>query len=395
MTGAGIHDVRVAESIRDIPAQAWDHCANPSPAVYNPFISHAFLLALEDSGCVSEDTGWTPQHLAAFDAGGAILAVAPCYLKTHSMGEFVFDHAWAQGYEEAGGRYYPKLQCASPFTPVTGRRLLVAPEADTEALELALLNRALRLADERGASSLHLTFLTESEWRRRGGRVLLQRTDQQFHWRNEGYGCFDDFLGTLASRKRKAMRKERREALANGVTIEWLTGADITNAHWDAFFAFYLDTGSRKWGQPYLNHRFFKILGAVMADRVLLVMCKRAGRYIGGALNLIGGDALYGRYWGAVEHHEFLHFEACYYQAMDFAIAHNIPRVEAGAQGEHKLARGYLPQTTYSLHYLADPRLRAAVARYLTMERAAVEEEAEVMRRMAPFRKQSEHETDA
>jgi uncharacterized protein len=382
------HKVVFAQSMRDIPAKAWDRCANPDPERFNPFISHDFLLALEVSGCAGEDAGWAPRHLVAVDGGGAVRAVAPCYLKSHSMGEFVFDQAWARGFEQAGGRYYPKLQCASPFTPFTGPRVLVAPGEDQEAVERLLIDGALRLMEQERASSLHLTFLTQGEWRRHGGRLFLQRTDTQFHWRNQGYGHFDDFLATLASRKRKALRKERRDALANGVDIEFVTGGDITEAHWDAFFTFYLDTGCRKWGQPYLNRLFFSLLGAAMADRVLLVMCRRGGRYIGGALNLIGGDALYGRYWGAIEHHDFLHFEACYYQAIDFAIARGIPRVEAGAQGDHKLARGYLPEPTYSLHFLADPRLRAAVADYLAMERAAVKEEACELRRLAPFKKQ-------
>lgn len=389
--------VAVVERIRDIPARAWDACANPAPSVYDPFVSHDFLLALEQSGCVGDASGWTPRHLVATDPQGAIRAVAPCYLKGHSYGEYVFDHAWAQAYEQAGGRYYPKLQCASPFTPVTGRRLLsAATGAERERLEGALLERALKLMGEQRASSLHLTFLTEDEWCRHGGRreggregrpTFLQRTDRQFQWRNDGYDSFDAFLATLSSRKRKAMRRERREALAAGVAIDWLTGSDITEAHWDAFYTFYLDTGSRKWGHPYLNRRFFSLIGAAMASRILLVMCRRGGRYVGGALSFIGGDALYGRYWGAVEHHDFLHFEACYYQSIDYAIVHGLPRVEAGAQGEHKLARGYLPQTTYSLHHLADPRLQAAVARYLALERPAVEEEIGDLLRCSPFRR--------
>jgi predicted N-acyltransferase len=388
MPDGGKHNIRVVESINDIPAKDWDSCANPDPRRFNPFISHAFLRILEESGCASERTGWTPQHLVASDSQGVILGVAPCYLKTHSRGEFVFDQGWARAYEEAGGRYYPKLQCASPFSPVTGRRLLVRPDADSARIEQALIARALRLLEERRASSLHLTFVTADEWRRLGGGRFLQRADSQFHWRNRNYGCFDDFLADLASRKRKSIRRERREALAGGVGIELLTGRDIACAHWDAFFSFYLDTADRKWGHPYLNLRFFHMLGEALGERTLLIMCRRNGRYIGGALNLIGGDALYGRYWGAAESHEFLHFEACYYQAIEYAIAHRIPRVEAGAQGEHKLARGYLPETTYSLHYLADPMLHSAVARYLARERKAVEEEAAMMRGTAPFRKQ-------
>ncbi|MGF1619722.1 MAG: GNAT family N-acetyltransferase [Rhodomicrobiaceae bacterium] len=379
--------IRVNDAIAAIPPEAWDACANSEAGTYSPFLSHAFLHALEASGCVHPRTGWLPQHLALEDEHGRILGVMPLYLKSHSQGEYVFDHGWAHAYEQAGGDYYPKLQSCVPFTPVTGKRLLAAPGTNSEAVEDALIGGAVELVKLHDASSLHITFLKEAEWRAHGDSRILQRMDQQFHWVNENYASFDDFLASLASRKRKAIRKERRDAAASAISFEHLRGADITEAHWDAFFDFYQDTGNRKWGRPYLNRRFFSMIGETMADRILLIMCRRDGRMIAGALNLIGGDALYGRYWGALEHHPFLHFETCYYQAIDFAIANGLTRVEAGAQGEHKLARGYLPQTTYSLHYLAHPGLRRAVAAFLQQERRAVAEEGRILAEMGPFRK--------
>lgn len=379
--------VNVREAMADIAPAAWDACANPTRAHYNPFLSHAFLNALETSGCATALTGWQPQHLVIPGEGGTILGAMPLYLKAHSFGEYVFDHGWAGAYERAGGQYYPKLQASVPFTPVTGRRLLVAPGANAAAVERALLDAGIELVRLTGASSLHITFLTEGEWQRHGSPRLLQRTDQQFHWENAGYACFENFMNALASRKRKALRKERREALAAGLTIERVRGGEVTEAHWDAFFAFYQDTGSRKWGSPYLNRRFFSLIGEVLRDDILLIFATRGGRPIAGALNLIGGNTLYGRYWGAVEHHPFLHFELCYYQAIEFAIDHGLARVEAGAQGEHKLARGYLPATTYSLHYLADGGLRRAVAKFLAQEREAVEDEAQMLATLAPFKK--------
>ncbi len=384
--------VHVHDTIAGIAAAAWDACANPDPATRNPFLSHAFLRALEDSGCASARTGWIPQHLAIQKPDGSLAGVMPLYLKSHSRGEYVFDHGWADAFESAGGAYYPKLQACVPFTPVTGRRLLVAPGEDEARTAGLLMKAATELVRLREASSLHLTFLTEGEWTAHGRAPFLRRTDRQFHWINEGYGSFDDFLGALASRKRKALRKERREAVSAGVVIEHFTGADITEAHWDAFFAFYQDTGNRKWGTPYLNRRFFSMIGESMRNEILLVMCSRGKRTIAGALNVIGGDTLYGRYWGCVEHHPFLHFETCYYQAIDYAIANGLARVEAGAQGEHKLARGYVPQITHSLHYLAHPGLRRAVAQFLEQEREAVEEEARYLAELAPFRKGGEEQ---
>jgi predicted N-acyltransferase len=378
--------VKVVPSLRAVAAEAWDACANPDAATHNPFVSHAFLMALETAGTVGPGTGWTPQHLVLEGPEADVLGVMPLYAKTHSQGEYVFDHAWADALHRVGGHYYPKLQGAVPFTPVPGRRLLARPGPMEAERERVLARAAIALADRIGASSVHVTFLTEGEWTRLAGEGYLQRTGQQFHWRNAGYRTFDDFLATLSSRKRKAIRKERADAQA-AVEIFSVTGTAITEAHWDAFFSFYMDTGSRKWGRPYLNRAFFSLLGAAMADRCLLIFARRAGKLVAGALNLIGGDCLYGRYWGAIEHHPFLHFELCYYRAIDYAIAHGLPRCEAGAQGEHKLARGYLPETTYSLHWLADPRLEAAVARYLAEERSEVAEVNELLREHGPFKK--------
>jgi predicted N-acyltransferase len=378
----------IVARIADVDKDAWDACANPDPATFNPFVAHAFLKALEESGSVgARHIGWLPQHFAVDDDNGDIAASAPCYVKLHSAGEYVFDHSWAAAYEQAGGHYYPKLQIAVPFTPVPGPRLLVRPDADQDFYRQALGAAAAELAQRIGASSVHATFLSEGDWQALGAQGYLKRTDRQFHWANRGYATFDDFLADLASRKRKTIRKERREALADGIDIEHLTGSDIKERHWDAFFDFYMDTGSRKWGQPYLNRRFFAQLGEAMPERCLLVMAKRGARYVAGALNLIGGDCLYGRYWGSVEHHPCLHFEVCYYQAIDYAIAHGLSRVEAGAQGEHKLARGYLPTTTYSAHYIADPGFRRAVARYLEQERAEVAETVAVLTEYGPYRR--------
>ncbi|TDT99479.1 hypothetical protein DFO45_1188 [Azorhizobium sp. AG788] len=382
-------EIRILPALSEIPAADWDACAAGGAARPEPFVSHAFLQALEEAGCARARTGWQPQHLVLDGPDDRPVAVAPAYLKSHSRGEYVFDHGWAEAYESAGGRYYPKVQAAVPFTPATGRRLLVRRDGDEGALRETLGVGLVQLAKLRNASSVHVTFATEEEWEALAALGFLKRTDQQFHWVNEGYSSYDDFLEALASRKRKALRKERREALANGIEIEWLTGKDITEAAWDAFFAFYMDTGSRKWGSPYLNRAFFSLLGQRMADACLLVMAKRAGRYVAGALNLIGTDRLYGRYWGCIEHHPYLHFEVCYHQAVDFAIARGLKVVEAGAQGEHKLARGYLPRTTYSAHWIADAGLRRAVANYLERERAYVAQANEDLSALGPFRRGS------
>ncbi len=379
--------VRVAASIAEIDAAQWNMCANPDPATFNPFVSHAFLKALEDAGCVGRRTGWVPRHLALEGPDGTVIATMPCYLKSHSRGEYVFDYGWAEAYERAGGDYYPKLLSAVPFTPVPGPRLLAGPEPGREDRQRTLASASITLAEKLGVSSLHVTFLTEGEWQQLAPSGFLQRTDQQFHWHNPGYVSFDDFLATFSSRKRKMVRRERAEALSAGLTVEILTGREIREKHWDAFFAFYVETGSRKWGSPYLNRRFFSLLGATMPDHCLLVLARAGTRYIAGALNMIGGDCLYGRYWGAIEHHPCLHFEVCYYQAIEYAITHGLSRVEAGAQGEHKLARGYVPTTTYSSHWIANRSFRNAVARYLEGERQQVAEHAELLAAYAPYRK--------
>ncbi|MEQ1868286.1 MAG: GNAT family N-acetyltransferase [Micropepsaceae bacterium] len=368
-----------------IAPEAWDALANPPGQSFNPFVSHTFLAALEDSGSAIARTGWQPAHIVVEHAGQPIGA-APMYVKNHSYGEYVFDHGWAQAFERAGGEYYPKLQVTVPFTPATGPRLLTGGNAVArELLARAMMATAQKLQ----VSSLHITFAPQEEAEALTPLGFLQRHDQQFHWRNEGYGCFDDFLGVLSSMKRKNLRRERSQALAAGIEVEWLTGSDLTEAHWDAFFAFYMDTGSRKWGTPYLTREFFSLAGESMPDRVLLIMAKRNGRYIAGALNFIGSDTLYGRNWGALEHHPFLHFELCYYQAIDYAIQKRLAVVEAGAQGAHKLARGYLPVRTHSAHWIAHPGLRDAVARYLNEERRAVGEEIEAMAEHAPFKKEA------
>jgi predicted N-acyltransferase len=370
-----------------IPAADWDACANPGSA-YNPFVSHAFFAACEQSNSACPRTGWGPRHLVA-KLNGEIVGLVPCYLKSHSQGEYVFDRGWADAYERAGGQYYPKLQASVPFTPASGPRLLVRDGIDADRVRAALAGGLKALCNAVEASSVHVTFAQESEWAFLAGKDFLQRTDQQFHWRNEGYASFEDFLATLASRHRKAIRRERRDALANGITIHALTGSELTEEVWDAFFEFYMETGSRKWGRPYLTRAFYSQVGETMADRIALIMAKRNGRWIAGAINFIGSDTLFGRHWGAIEHHPFLHFEVCYYQAIDFAIRHGLKTVEAGAQGEHKIARGYLPQTTYSAHYIADPALRRAVRDYLKHERAYVAEAVRELTDAGPFRKGS------
>ncbi|MGO3934861.1 GNAT family N-acetyltransferase [Rhodopseudomonas pseudopalustris] len=391
-------------SVDAIAAADWDACARaalapepPSSAAsasscttsrtaYNPFMSHAFFSALERSHSACARTGWGPRHLVAKREGETV-GIVPCYLKSHSQGEYVFDRGWADAYQRAGGSYYPKLQVSVPFTPATGPRLLIREGGDADQVAMALSGGLVALCGLSKASSAHVTFARESEWRFLAAQGFLQRTDQQFHWHNAGYHSFDDFLATLASRHRKAIKRERRDATLNGISIHCLTGRDITEDAWDAFFEFYIETGSRKWGRPYLTRAFYSLIGESMADDVLLVMAKRNGRWIAGAINFIGGDTLFGRHWGAIEHHPFLHFEVCYYQAIEFAIARCLATVEAGAQGEHKIARGYLPQTTYSAHYIADPALRRAIADYLKRERMYVDEMGRELTEAGPFRK--------
>ncbi len=374
---------KAVPALAELDADQWDACAGDA----NPFVSYAFLSALEDAGCVGAKTGWQPYHVASEDAQGRLAACAPLYAKSHSQGEYVFDHGWADAYERAGGRYYPKLLCAAPFSPVTGPRLLVRPGADADARRDELISALLAAAQQLKVSSLHINFPTEAEWRALGERGLLLRTGEQFHWFNRGYGSFDDFLADLSSRKRKMIRKEREAARAEGVEIRILSGPEVREEHWDAFFRFYMDTGGRKWGRPYLNRRFFSLLGERMADRIALVMCRRDGRWIAGALNLSGSDTLYGRYWGCVEEVPVLHFEACYYQAIEHAIAHGLAKVEAGAQGPHKIARGYLPCPIYSAHWIRDAGFRAAIENYLKRERREVEHELEHLAEFAPFRR--------
>ncbi|MBE1297901.1 GNAT family N-acetyltransferase [Phycobacter azelaicus] len=382
-------EIRVLESLAQIAESDWDACACPEAAdggrPLDPFTTHRFLLALEQSGSVGRGTGWQPQYLTAYQ-DGTLIACAPLYAKSHSQGEYIFDHNWAHAYERAGGRYYPKLQIAVPFTPATGRRFLVRPGYEGIG-HSALVQGAVQLAADNRLSSLHVTFCTETEAEIGEEMGLMSRATQQYHWLNDGYRDFDDFLAALSSRKRKTLRKERREAQAFGGEISCYTGAQIQPEHWDAFWAFYQDTGSRKWGTPYLTRQFFDIVHETMADDMLLVLAERDGYPVAGALNFIGRETLFGRYWGCIEHPPFLHFELCYYQAIEQAIAMGLSRVEAGAQGEHKLARGYLPTQTHSLHWIGDPGFADAVKRYLQAERAAVEEEIEILTDYGPFKK--------
>ena len=381
--------LRTVQAISEIDKALWNRfrtAVDPEIAdPDNPFLSFEFLSALEASGCVGKGTGWQPSHLVLENVDKNIIALAPAYLKSHSMGEYVFDQSWADAFTRAGGRYYPKLQLSVPFTPVTGPRLM----AETDAARYALAHAIPKLIAQTGLSSAHLTFLPEADTAQIEAFDYLIRTDQQFHFFNKDYKSFDDFLGALSSRKRKAIKRERRDALANGIEIEVLNGTGITEMHWDAFFEFYLDTGARKWGQPYLNRMFFSLIGETMADRIVLIMAKREGRYIAGAINFLGAQTLYGRNWGAIEEHPFLHFEVCYYQAIDYAIAHGLRRVEAGAQGEHKLARGYQPVTTYSAHFISHEGLRNAVAAYLEEERSYVAQAVDALTDATPFRKHS------
>ena len=401
--------LRTIRSIDEIDAAAWDACANPenpsgAPRArpdsklqddeslsqgegFNPFICHRFLSALEASGSASRRAGWAPSHLIVEDHEGRLAAAAPAYLKSHSMGEYVFDHAWADAYERAGGDYYPKLQIAVPFTPVTGRRLLVAKTERANEARATLIAGLEAFRAQAKCSSAHVTFPQKADWEALGEAGWLKRTGKQFHFLNRGYADFEGFLAALASRKRKNIRKEREAAMSAGIDVHMLTGDAITEEHWDAFFDFYMDTGSRKWGQPYLTRKFFTLVGRTMPERILLVMARRGGRWIAGAINFIGDDALYGRNWGTIEEHPFLHFELCYYRAIDFALERGLNRVEAGAQGEHKLARGYEPVETYSAHEFADVRLTRAVEQFLRREREHVEAEIEIYGEHVPFRK--------
>jgi predicted N-acyltransferase len=389
--------IRTVSSFKEIRPESWKRlsgAARDGGGVYNPFISHAFLSSLEDSRSAIRETGWLGQHLLLENPDGTLRGAVPGYIKSHSQGEYVFDHAWANAFERAGGRYYPKLQCTVPFTPATGPRLLVGTGEDRIATLPVLAEAVKAETDALGISSAHVTFLPDGEWQALEARGFLHRTDQQFHFLNEGYASHDAFLETLASRKRKALRKERRAAVENGISIDWLTGSDLTERIWDQFFKFYMDTGGRKWGRPYLTRQFYSLIGERMADDILLVMARRNGRYIAGAINFIGSETLYGRHWGCIEDHPFLHFEVCYHQAIDFAIVNKLKTVEAGAQGEHKLARGYLPVTTHSAHYVAHPGLNRAIEDYLRQERREVEAIGEYLSGHSPFRKNLHEEQD-
>lgn len=378
--------VRIVGSIAEIAANDWDALANPEGAPENPFVGHAFLKALEASHSVSQEGGWTPFHLVT-EAGGRPVAAAPTYIKAHSFGEYIFDHNWAQAYERAGGQYYPKLLCASPFTPVPGPRLLAKADDHKRALAAALVD----LSSKTGASSVHVNFLSEADMAVLAPYGFMHRTGVQYHWFNRGYDSYDDFLAALSSRKRKALRRERKEA-ASGLKISRLTGAELEDRHWRAFWKFYQDTGDRKWGRLYLTEAFFDEIAETMADKILMVIAESGGEPIAGALNFIGGDAIYGRYWGQIEDRPFLHFEICYHQAIEFAIERRLARVEAGAQGEHKIARGYEPVLTHSAHWIANPGLREAIRRFLTAETQHVAAEVEALRLQTPFRRNSASE---
>ncbi len=397
LKGTGIsnqsYTLKAFEGIHEISQQDWDACANPGRSgadtgiPFDPFLSHAFLSALEQSHSAVAETGWAPYHLALEHETKGVVGVVPMYLKSHSQGEYVFDYSWADAFERAGGRYYPKLQVSVPFTPATGRRLLTRPDAEDPELEKYLLSGLMQVAEQMEVSSVHITFSDKHQWDKMGELGFLQRTHNQFHWKNDNYSNFDDFLAALSSKKRKNIKRERRGALEAGIEIERITGSDLTEEHWDAFYQFYVDTGNRKWGTPYLKRQFFSIIGETMPDDTLLIMCKRDGRYVAGAINFIGGECLFGRNWGCIEHHPYLHFEVCYYQAIEFAIERGLKRVEAGAQGQHKLARGYLPTHTYSAHWIANKSLRDAIDNYLTDERRYVDEEIDYITEQGPFKK--------
>ncbi|WP_193182730.1 GNAT family N-acetyltransferase [Nisaea sediminum] len=377
--------ISVLRSIHEIAAADWDACAGPE----NPFLSHAFLSALEDSGSVKAETGWLPQHLVYADEDDRIAGIVPLYLKGHSQGEYVFDWGWADAYERAGGDYYPKLLSAVPFTPVTGPRLLTHPDTDAEAVRDILISGLIEITRRFNVSSLHVNFLPDEQWKAFGEAGFLQRVGLQYHWHNDGYATFENFLGALSSRKRKAIRKERKAAAEAGLTIHRLTGGMIEPRHWDAFYRFYMDTSDRKWGSAYLTRDFFDLLGERLADRVLLVIAEMDGTPVAGALNLIGDTTLFGRNWGCIADFKLLHFELCYYQAIDFAIERGLEWVEAGAQGQHKIQRGYLPRYTYSAHLIPSPSFRDAVGDFLRRERMQMEYEKDALEKQSPFRNET------
>jgi hypothetical protein len=369
------------KSIGEVSAADWDACAGEG----NPFVSHAFLACVEESGSANARTGWLPQHAVLRDAGGRVMACAPMYAKSHSYGEYVFDHGWAHALERAGGRYYPKLQVAVPFSPVPGPRLLMRDGVPAGVMAQALEQACAEL----GTSGVHATFCTQAEYAALGEAGWLQRLGMQFHWYNAGYASFDDFLAALASRKRKVIRRERRDAQGSGLEFVTLRGSEISKRDWAAFHGFYTSTVDRKWGSAYLTERFFPLLGERLGDSVVLMMARHGREWVAGALNLAGREALYGRNWGCRGEWPFLHFELCYYRAIDFAIEHGLSRVEAGAQGEHKIQRGYVPSETYSAHWIAHPGLRRAVADFLVEERAEKQAQMAALADYAPFREES------
>lgn len=383
------YKIRIAASFNEINPTDWDALIDISANnTQNPFVTHAYLSSLEDSGSATVDTGWLGQHLLLEGEQNELLAALPCYLKNHSQGEYVFDHGWADAFERAGGRYYPKLQCSIPFTPATGPRLLAGSHENSTPYRSLLATGLKQLCHRHEVSSAHITFMPEGEWRELRDQDFLMRIDQQFHWQNNEFSTFQDFLGTLSSRKRKNIKKERNTAAAiDGIEFEWIAGKNISEAVWDKFYEFYLDTGSRKWGQPYLTRQFYSLIGERMPENIVLIMAMRDGKYIAGAINFISKSTLFGRHWGCSEYHPALHFEICYYQAMEYAIAHGLKHIEAGAQGEHKLARGYLPVTTHSAHWIENRGLRNAVDHYLQSEREHVKMEGEILTAHAPFRK--------
>ena len=379
--------IEILSSIHAINQEDWDSCALQKKTGLNPFCSYGFLSALEESGCAIAETGWLAQHIIVRNEQERICAIMPLYLKSHSQGEYVFDHSWANAFENAGGKYYPKLQCSIPFSPVTGPRLMVHPDAPEMETKLLLVEGAVTLAKKLGISSLHFTFLAKEDGDVMASNQFLIRQDQQFHWLNNGYLSFNQFLEALSSRKRKNIIKERRCALQNDIEIETVKADEISEDHWDHYFEFYLNTANRKWGRPYLNREFFSLLSQKIPDNLVLIMAKRNDQYIAGALNLIGHDTLFGRYWGATEHHKFLHFEVCYYQAIEFAIHNKLEKVEAGAQGDHKLARGYVPVVTQSAHWISNPSFREAIDNFLKQERSMVQQDIEYLENFTPFKK--------
>ena len=371
----------IISHINEISKKDWDNCAGD----LNPFCSHGFLSALETSGCATAETGWLAQHIIIKNDNDEVVGVMPLYLKNHSQGEYVFDHGWANAYEQAGGHYYPKFQSSIPFSPVTGARLL----SDSDDVKNKLLKTAINHAENQGVSTLHFTFVENNEIDIMKSQGLLQRQDQQFHWLNDNYRSFNEFLEALSSRKRKNILKERRGAVQNDLEIIKIHAHDIKEHHWDHYYEFYLNTANKKWGRPYLNREFFSLLSENIPENLLLIMAKRDENYIAGALNLIGNDTLYGRYWGATEYHKYLHFELCYYQAIEFAISEGLSKVEAGAQGDHKIARGYVPVPTNSMHWINDPYFKDAIKKYLVQERKAVGRDIEYLKGLAPFKKQA------